>query len=193
MKSKHVRLAVVLLIAGLAVAIAAVATQQVAENEREIPAGEVPAAVMATIVEAAQGAAIGEIEMDTEDGQVVYEAEVIIDGQEVDIEVAADGSLLAKEADEDDEEEEADDGDDEEEEEEQQEEIVSLDAVPAAVKATIENEAAGAEIKEVEMETEDGVTVYEAEVIIDGQEVDIKVAADGTLLGKEAEDEDDED
>jgi len=194
MKSKHVRLAVVLLIAGLAVAIAAVATQQVAENEREIPAGEVPAAVMATIVEAAQGAAIGEIEMDTEDGQVVYEAEVIIDGQEVDVEVAADGTLLGKEADEDEGDDEGDDeADDEDDEEEEQEEIVSLDAVPAAVKATIEKEAAGAEIKEVEMETEDGVTVYKAEVIIDGQEVDIKVVADGTLLGKEMENEDEDD
>jgi uncharacterized membrane protein YkoI len=70
---------------------------------------------------------------------------------------------------------------------------VSLDAVPEAVKATILKEAAGAEIREVEKETEGGVTVYEAEVIIDGQEVDIDVAADGTLLGKEVEDEDEDD
>lgn len=186
MGRKQLTIIGVLAVAGLALAIAAVATQQVAENEREIPAGEVPAAVMATIVEAAQGATIGEIEMDTENGQVVYEAEIIIDGKEVDIEVAADGTLLGKEADEDDEDDEADD------EQEEQEEIVSLDAVPAAVKATIENEAAGAEIKEVEMETEDGVTVYEAEVIIDGQEIDIKVAADGKLVGKEVEEEDDD-
>jgi len=191
MKSRHVRLAVVLLIAGLALAIAAIATQQMVEDEREVSIEEVPADVMTTILAEAEGAAIGEIEMDTEDGQVVYEAEVIIDGQEVDIEVAADGTLLGKEADEgeDDEDDEADDEDDDEEEEQ----IVSLDAIPEAVKATLEKEAAGAEIKEVDMETEDGVTVYEAEVIVDGQEVDIKVAADGTLLAKEVENEDEAD
>ena len=191
MKSRHVRLAVVLLIAGLALAIAAIATQQMVEDEREVSIEEVPADVMTTILAEAEGAAIGEIEMDTEDGQVVYEAEVIIDGQEVDIEVAADGTLLGKEADEgeDDEDDEADDEDDDEEEEQ----IVSMDAIPEAVKATLEKEAAGAEIKEVDMETEDGVTVYEAEVIVDGQEVDIKVAADGTLLAKEVENEDEAD
>ena len=188
MKSRHARLAVVLLVAGLAVAIAAVATQQVVDNEREVSIEEVPADVMTTILAEADGADIGEIEMETEDGQIIYEAEVIIDGQEVDIEVAADGTLLGKEADEDDDDDEADDDDEEEEEE-----IVSLDAVPAAVKATIEKEAAGAEIREVEMETEDGVTVYEAGVTIDGQEVDITVAADGALLGKEVEDEDEDD
>ena len=188
MKSRHVRLAVVLLFAGLAVAIAAVATQQVADHEREVSVEEVPAAVMTTILAEADGADIGEIEMETEDGQVVYEAEVIIDGQEVDIEVAADGTLLGKEV-EDDDEDEADDDDDEEEDEE----VVSLDAVPEAVKAMILQEAAGGEIKEIEKETEDGVTVYEAEVIIDGQEVDIEVAADGKLLGKEVEDEEEDD
>lgn len=189
MKSRHVRLVIVLLVAGLAVAIAAVATQQIADSEGKVSIQEVPADVMTTILAAADGAEIGEIEMETENGQVIYEAEVIIDGKEVDIEVAADGTLLGKEADEDDEEEEADDDDEEEEEEE----IVSLDAVPDAAKATILKEAAGGEIREVEMQTEDGVTIYEAEVIIDGQEVDIKVAADGKLLGKEVEDEDEED
>lgn len=177
----------VLAVAGLALAIAAVARQQIADNEREVSIEEVPTDVMTTILAEAQGADIGEIEMETEDGQVVYEAEVIIDGQEVDIQVAADGTLLGKETDEDDDDEE------DEDEDEEEEQIISLDAVPAAVKATIEKEAAGAEIREVEMETEDGVTVYEAEVIIDGQEVDLKVAADGTLLGKEGEDEDEDD
>ncbi len=32
--------------------------------------------------------------------------------------------------------------------------------------------------------------VYEAEVICNGQEMDVKVAPDGTLLGKDVEDED---
>jgi uncharacterized membrane protein YkoI len=59
--------------------------------------------------------------------------------------------------------------------------------------STILAEAKGRTIDEIEMETEDGRTIYEAEVIMDGQETDIKVAADGTLLGKEVESEGDDD
>lgn len=70
---------------------------------------------------------------------------------------------------------------------------VTIDQVPAAVKATLLAEAKGATIQEIEMETKDGKTVYEAEVIIDGWEVDIVVASDGTLLGKETEDDDGDD
>ncbi len=67
------------------------------------------------------------------------------------------------------------------------EEQVALDQVPAAVKATILKEAAGGEIKEIEIETEGGQTFYEAEFVRDGKTIEIKVAPDGTLLEKEEE------
>lgn len=74
-----------------------------------------------------------------------------------------------------------------------QEEEVTLDQVPAAVKATILSEAAGAEIREIERETKGGKTIYEAEFLVNGAEVEIRVAQDGTLLGRKVErDEDDE-
>ena len=73
------------------------------------------------------------------------------------------------------------------------EEQITLDEAPAAVQATIKTEAQGGSIEEIERETENGKTVYEADVIINGQEVEIKVAPDGTLLGKEVEDDDDDD
>ena len=74
------------------------------------------------------------------------------------------------------------------------EEPVTLDQVPAAVKATILKETAGAKITEIERETKDGKTVYEAEYLQNGREIEIKVAPDGTLLGREVEqDDDDED
>ena len=72
------------------------------------------------------------------------------------------------------------------------EEPVTLDQVPAAVKATILKESAGAKITEIERETKDGKTVYEAEYLQDGREIEIKVAPDGTLLGREVEQEDDD-
>jgi uncharacterized membrane protein YkoI len=182
MVKKYWKLIVVMVVAGLALCIGAVATKQIAEQEQEVSIDQVPEAVKATILAEAKGGTIQEIEMETENGQTVYEAEVIIDGQETDIEVAANGTLLGKEA-------ENDDDEDENEESEQQ---VSIDQVPPAVKATILKEAEGGTIKEIESETENGQTIYDADVVIDGKEFEIKVAADGTLLGKEAEDADDE-
>lgn len=184
MLKKHWKLICLIAVVCLALCIGAVATRQAINGETEVSIDKVPAAARATIEAEAKGGTIEEIEMETENGQTVYEADVIIDGQEVDIQVAPDGTLLGKETEDD--EDDDDEGDEDEEE-------VSLDDVPAAVKATILKEAAGAEIEEVVKETEDGQTIYEAEVIISGHETDIKVAVDGTLLGKEMEDEDSED
>lgn len=72
------------------------------------------------------------------------------------------------------------------------EEEVSIDQVPAAVKATILKEAAGAKITEIERETKDGKTIYEAEFLQDGKEIELKIAPDGTLLGRKIEEEEDD-
>jgi len=64
---------------------------------------------------------------------------------------------------------------------------VSRAEVPAAVMATLEREAAGGTIGEIEKEMEGGRIVYTAEVIINGEEWEIEVAEDGRLLGKELE------
>jgi len=70
---------------------------------------------------------------------------------------------------------------------------ITIDQVPAAVKATILREAGDNKIEELEVETENGVTTYEAEWHEGGKEIEIKVAADGTLLAREVEDEDNDD
>ena len=190
MNAKHMALIALLVVSGLALCIAGVVTQQAIQGEREVAIDEVPPAVKATLLAQAQGGVINEIEMDTEDGQIVYEAEVVIDGREVDIEVAADGTFLGTEADDEDDDED-EDGDEEDEDEDEEEVTVALEAVPEAVRATIL--AQGGTIEEIEMDTEDGQIVYEADVIIDGQEVEIEVAADGTLLGTEVDDDEDDD
>jgi uncharacterized membrane protein YkoI len=64
--------------------------------------------------------------------------------------------------------------------------------VPAAVKATILEEAGDAEIEEVVKETEDDQIVYEAEFEMDGKEIEIEVAENGDLLEREIEDDDDD-
>ena len=185
MLKKHWKLISLMAVVCLALCIGAVATKRAMDGETEVSIKEVPAAVKATLLAEAKGGTIEEIEMETENGRTVYEADVIIDGQEVEIQVAPDGTLLGKEIEDDD---EGDDDDDEDEDEEE----VSLDDVPAAVKATILKEAAGAEIEEVVKETEDGQTIYEAEFEADGKEIEIEVATDGTLLERETEEDDDD-
>ncbi len=187
MVKKHWKMIVLLVVAGLALCIGAVATTQIAEDEEQVSINQVPPAVKATILAEAGTGTIKEIEKENENGQIIYEAEVIIDGQETDIKVATDGTLLGKEVDDED-----DDAGDDEENEDEDEELVSIDQVPAAVKATILTEAGNGTIEEIELGNENGQIIYEAEVIIEGQETDIKVTADGTLLGKEVEHEDDE-
>ena len=182
---KHWKLICLMAVACLAVCIGAVATMQVVDKEKEVSIQEVPAAVKATLLAQAGGGTIAEIEMGTENGRTVYEADVIIDGKEVEIQVAPDGTLLSTKV-------EDDDGDDDEgDDEDENEEEISLDQVPEAVKATMLKEAAGAEIEEVVKETEDDQISYEAEFEVNGQDVEIEVAPDGTLLEREIEDDND--
>jgi uncharacterized membrane protein YkoI len=188
MLKKHWKLISLISVVCLVLCIGAVATRQAMDGEAEVSIDKIPAAVRATIENESKGGTIEEIEVETEDGETVYEAEVIIDGREIEIEVAPDGTLLGKETEDD----EDDDGDDDDEDDDEDEEEVSLDDVPEAVKATILKEAAGAEIEEVVKETEDGRIVYEAEFEADGKEIEIEVAEDGTLLEREIEEDDDD-
>jgi uncharacterized membrane protein YkoI len=167
------------------------------EVENEIAPVALPDAVLAALP---QNAKIKEAEqkiihavlkpVKLDDPQTVYEVEVEINGKEVEIEVAADGTIISRKVEDDDEGDDDDDGDDEDDEDEEE---VTLDEVPAAVKATILANAQGGTIEEIERETEDGQVVYEAEVVINGKEYDIEVAADGKLLEIEEEDEEDDD
>jgi hypothetical protein len=73
------------------------------------------------------------------------------------------------------------------------EEKVKLSDCPEAVQKTIKDKANGGTIVEVEKETKkDGTVVYEAEIKKDGKEIEVEVAADGTLIKVEQEDDDDD-
>lgn len=75
---------------------------------------------------------------------------------------------------------------------EENEQKVTLDQTPAAVQETIKRETAGGSIQEIEKETEDGKTVFEAEFTKDGKEFELKVAEDGKVLGVEEEGKDED-
>ena len=55
-----------------------------------------PKAVQKTLKRESRGGKIVEIEKEEEGGKTTYEAEVMIDGKEYDIEIASDGTLLSK-------------------------------------------------------------------------------------------------
>lgn len=151
------------------------------EMEEEIDADALPTNVKAVVAKHFPAGAKLECAKVT---MVLYEIEAKINGKEKEILVSATGKIFGKDDDGD------DDDDDDDGEDEQK---VSLDQVPEAVKATILAEAKGATVKEIERETKNGQTVYEAEWVENGQEVEIKVASDGTLVKREVDQDDDAD
>jgi len=58
---------------------------------------------------------------------------------------------------------------------------VSIDQLPAAVMAALENTCPGGVIQEIEMEIDDGELVYEVEVEIGDKECDLTITAEGTI------------
>ena len=66
---------------------------------------------------------------------------------------------------------------------------IDLEKVPAAVKTTIEKEAGKGTSVKIKQKTESGKTLYEAEFRARGKEIELKIAEDGSILGKEVEDE----
>ena len=74
------------------------------------------------------------------------------------------------------------------------EEEIPLSNTPANVIEAANSALPGGEITEVEIEVEDGETIYEVEKVVDGEEYEIEVTADGVVkeVEKEGEEEDDE-
>ena len=69
---------------------------------------------------------------------------------------------------------------------------VTIDQLPPAAQATIQKESQGATIKEVKKQTEGGQVVYSAEIVKDGKESEVHVAADGTVAKRQAGEEDED-
>ncbi|MGA2500575.1 MAG: hypothetical protein ABSH20_22780 [Tepidisphaeraceae bacterium] len=74
---------------------------------------------------------------------------------------------------------------------EEDEETVSIKQVPPRVRKTLKREAGDATIETVDIEEDNGKTIYEADVEIDGLNYEIKVDAKGRLISKIMDAEDD--
>ncbi|GAB4321219.1 MAG: hypothetical protein Kow0059_15820 [Candidatus Sumerlaeia bacterium] len=146
-------------------------------EEKKVTLEELPAPVKEALQKAAIGGQIMEIEAEEEDGQMVYEAEVVQGSKSMEIEFGADGKILEKK-------EKAKDADEEDEEDEDEEEevVVELINVPENVQEAIKDHAGTAAIEKVTKEKEDGVTVFEAEFKVNGMEQSVEVADNGQVL-----------
>jgi uncharacterized membrane protein YkoI len=69
---------------------------------------------------------------------------------------------------------------------------ITMDQLPAPVKATLQRESNGGSISEIEQEEKEGKPVYEADAMIGDKKYEIKVADDGTLIKKKLDDGKDE-
>lgn len=69
---------------------------------------------------------------------------------------------------------------------------LTLDQLPAPVRATAEKQAIGGTIGEIEMETEKGETTYIVDVKQNGVLYDVEIAPGGQLLSKKIDTEDGE-
>jgi hypothetical protein len=76
--------------------------------------------------------------------------------------------------------------------EEDQEREITLEEVPEAARSAILNEAGENPVREVDEIVIGEETYFEAEWIAEGREVEIRVTADGTVVGREIEGDGDE-
>lgn len=161
MKSKNLKLAYI----AMAVCVIACVVTYADKNEQNKPC--LPPAAKAALDALYPNAEIEEAEVEKE-GLKVYEVELEQNGQEVEVALAPDGTLLEVETE------------------------MTVQELPELVAKAIENAAKGAAVKEVNKEVTYAVvklvkldqpqTSYEAELSKEGAECEIEVAADGTIL-----------
>ena len=123
--------------------------------EKKVKLADVPPAVQQAIKDNTKDATLLGVSKDEEDGKIEYEAETKVNGHGKDITFDESGKLLAVE------------------------EETTLDAIPAAAKAAIEKQAAGAKIRKVEKITKGETVVYEAGLAKGGKRSEVVVTADG--------------
>jgi uncharacterized membrane protein YkoI len=118
---------------------------------------DLPTAVQKAVQDEAKGAKVNGISKETEGGKTQYEIETILNGKQRDFNVDSKGNLLVVE------------------------EATTIDAIPAAAKATILKKVADGNLGAVEIVTRGGETVYEAGYAgKNGKKHEVIVKADGS-------------
>jgi hypothetical protein len=131
-------------------------------QEKKIKRSELPPAVEKTVAAQSAGATIRGFSSEVENGQTLYEAEMMVNGHSKDVLMAADGSIV------------------------EVEEQVALDSLSAEVKAGLQTKAGKGKILKVESITKkDKLVAYEAHVDTNGKKSEVQVGPDGKPLDHE--------
>jgi hypothetical protein len=131
----------------------------VSAQEKKLKKSDLPPAVQKTADEQSQGATIKGYSSEMDQGKLVYEVEMTVNGHSRDVSIAKDGSVL------------------------EIEEEVALDSLPAPVRGALEKKAGAGKITKVESLTKQTTLVaYEAHVLTGSKRSEIQVGPEGKAL-----------
>jgi len=130
-------------------------------QEKPIRQSDLPAPVAKTVTAQSQGATLRGLSVEKEKGQVLYEAEFLVDGRSRDVVIDAGGTVV-----------------------EVEEEVV-LDQLPAEVRVGLQAAAGKGKLIKVESLTKRGrLVAYEARVETAGKRSEVQVGPDGKPLAQ---------
>jgi uncharacterized membrane protein YkoI len=133
-----------------------------AAQEKKIKRSDLPPAVEKTMEEVSKGATIKGFSKETENGRTTYEVEMAVNGHSKDVEIDPSGVIV------------------------EVEEEVTMDSLPAGVKAGLNTKAAGGKILKVESLSKNAkIVAYEAKIETAGKKSEIQVGPDGKALDHE--------
>ena len=131
-------------------------------QEKKIKRSDLPPAVEKTVAAESKGATIRGFAQEMEDGQLHYEAELMVNGHSKDVAMDATGAIV------------------------EVEEQVAIDSLPAAVKDGLQAKAGKGKLLKVEsIVKHDKLVAYEAQVVTDGKRSEVQVGPDGKPLDHE--------
>jgi uncharacterized membrane protein YkoI len=131
-------------------------------QEKQIKRSDLPPAVEKTVAAQSKGAEVRGFSKETEDGQVRYEAELMVNGHSRDIEMDAGGTIV------------------------EVEEQVAMETLPAAVRDGLQAKAGNGKLIKVESITKgDKLVAYEAKVMSAGKKSEVQVDRNGKPLDHE--------
>jgi uncharacterized membrane protein YkoI len=130
--------------------------------EKRISKADLPTPVQKTADQQAKGGTVRGYSKELENGKVEYEVQAIVNGHDLDIAIAPDGTLI------------------------EIEEQVSIDTLSPNIRSGLSAAAANGKITKVESLTKHGkIVAYEAQVMTAGKRSEVQVGPDGNGLDHE--------
>jgi hypothetical protein len=134
----------------------------VTAQEKKIKRSDLPAAVEKTVAAQSRGATVRGFSREEENGQIFYEAELIVGGRSKDVLIDANGAVV------------------------EVEEQVEVGSLPVAVKDGLQAKAGKGRLLKVESITKhDKLVAYEAQVMTGGKRSEVQVGPDGKAISHE--------